>query len=85
MRIYAGNLSEELTEEELYDTFANYGEIVSIEIIQDRESTHSKGFGFVGMLIRSEAETAIKSLDNSELKGKIIKVNQASLNVDEVV
>jgi RNA recognition motif-containing protein len=76
MKIYARNLSDELTEEELYDTFANYGEIVSIEIIRDRGSSRSKGFGFVGMLTRSEAKTAIKNLDNYELKGKTIKVTQ---------
>ncbi|MFC1839476.1 RNA recognition motif domain-containing protein [Thermodesulfobacteriota bacterium] len=77
MKIYAGNLSDEITQEDLYDTFANYGEIVSIELITDQDSGRLKGFGFVGMLTLVDAETAIRNLNNSELKERTIKVSQA--------
>jgi len=77
MNIYVGNLSYDVTEDEVRDIFSSHGEISSISIIKDKYSGQSKGFGFVEMPNQAEAEEAIKTLNESELKGRNIKVNQA--------
>ena len=77
MNIYVGSLSYDVTEDEVRDVFSPYGEISSISIIKDKFSGKSKGFGFVEMPNQAEAEEAIKTLNESELKGRNIKVNQA--------
>ena len=77
MNIYVGNLSYEVTDDEVKDLFSPHGEISSVSIIKDKYSGQSKGFGFVEMPNQAEAEEAIKALNESELKGRNIKVNQA--------
>ena len=77
MNIYVGNFSYDVTEDEVRDIFSSHGEISSISIIKDKYSGQSKGFGFVEMPNQAEAEEAIKTLNESELKGRNIKVNQA--------
>jgi RNA recognition motif-containing protein len=77
MNIYVGSLSYDVTEDEIRDVFSPYGEISSISIIKDKFSGKSKGFGFVEMPKQEEAEEAIKCLDESEMKGRNIKVNEA--------
>lgn len=77
MNIYVGSLSYDVTEDEIRDVFSPYGEISSISIITDKYSGKSKGFGFVEMPKQEEAEEAIKCLDESEMKGRNIKVNEA--------
>jgi len=77
MNIYVGSLSYDATEDEVRDVFSSYGEISSISIITDKYSGKSKGFGFVEMPKQEEAEEAIKCLDESEMKGRNIKVNEA--------
>jgi RNA recognition motif-containing protein len=77
MNIYVGNLSYEITDDEVKDIFSPHGEIASVSIIRDKHSGQSKGFGFVEMPNQAEAEEAIKALNESELKGRNIKVNQA--------
>jgi len=77
MNIYVGSLSYEVTEEDLQEAFGAYGEVVSVKVIKDQYNGRSKGFGFVEMPNRTEADAAIKGLDNSELKGRTIMVNQA--------
>ena len=77
MNIYVGNLSYEITDDEIKDLFSPHGEIASVSIIKDKHSGQSKGFGFVEMPNQAEAEEAIKALNESELKGRNIKVNQA--------
>ena len=77
MNIYVGNLSYDVTEDEVRDIFSSHGEISSISIIKDKYSGQSKGFGFVEMPNQAEAEEAIKTLNESDLKGRNIKVNQA--------
>jgi RNA recognition motif-containing protein len=77
MNIYVGNLSYNVTEDELKKLFSEFGEVTTVNIITDKFSGQSKGFGFVEMTNDSEAEEAIKALDGSELKGRNIKVNQA--------
>lgn len=77
MNIYVGNLSYEVTDDEVRDIFSPHGEITSVSIIKDKYSGQSKGFGFVEMPNQAEAEEAIKTLNESDLKGRNIKVNQA--------
>ncbi len=77
MKIYVGNLSYQTTEEDLRSAFANYGEVASAEIIQDRATGRSKGFGFVEMANRQEAEAAIQGLNETELSQRRIVVNEA--------
>lgn len=77
MNIYVGNLAYGVTESELKDAFAEFGEVSSVTIITDKFSGQSKGFGFVEMPNNSEADSAIKALNESSIKGRNIKVNQA--------
>jgi RNA recognition motif-containing protein len=77
MNIYVGNLPYTVSDDELRDAFAAFGAVTSAKIIMDKYSGRSKGFGFVEMENDAEAEEAIKSLDNTELKGRNLRVNQA--------
>jgi len=82
MNIYVGNLPYNITDDELRAAFAPYGEVSSAKIIMDKFSGRSKGFGFVEMSNDSEAQEAIKNLDNSEMKGRNLRVNQAKPRTD---
>ena len=82
MNIYVGNLPYNLTDDELRDAFAAFGTVTSAKIIMDKYSGRSKGFGFVEMDNDSEAEEAIKKLDNSDMKGRNLRVNQAKPRAD---
>ena len=75
--IYVGNLSYQLTDDELRDAFAAFGEVASAKIIMDRDTGRSKGFGFVEMPDDSSAEEAIKQLDGQSLGGRNLRVNEA--------
>ena len=77
MNIYVGNLSYEVTEEDLKQAFEGSGQVVSVNIIKDRYSGESRGFGFVEMPDRAEAESAINNLNGKELKGRTLNVNEA--------
>ncbi len=77
MNIYIGNLAYSVTEEDLREAFSAYGEIESVNLITDRFSGESKGFGFVEMPNNSEADAAIKGINGEPLKGREAKVNQA--------
>lgn len=77
MNIYVGNLPYTLTDEELIQTFSQYGQVASAKIIMDRITGRSKGFGFVEMPVQAEAEEAIKNLDGSSLQGRNIRVNES--------
>ncbi|NIV91846.1 RNA-binding protein [candidate division KSB1 bacterium] len=77
MNMYIGNLAYTVTEDDLKALFSEYGEVESVNIITDRYSRQSKGFGFVDMPNNSEADKAIKALNGTEFKGRNIKVNQA--------
>jgi len=77
MNIYAGNLSYEVTEEDLKKAFEAFGEVESIKIIKDRYTDRSKGFGFVEMPDNRNAQSAIEGLNGTELKGRKILVNKA--------
>jgi hypothetical protein len=77
MNIYAGNLPYSVTEDDLREAFAAFGEVANVQLITDKFSGQSKGFGFVEMPNNAEADEAIKSLNDTPLKGRDIKVNQA--------
>ena len=77
MNIYVGNLAYSVTEDEVRDAFAEFGEVSSVNIIMDKISGQSKGFGFVEMANNSEADEAIKALNESPMKGRNLRVNQA--------
>lgn len=77
MNIYVGNLSYQMTEEELKETFASYGDVKSAKIIIDRNSNRSKGFGFVEMDSNEDATKAIEELNNKEVAGRNLRVNEA--------
>ncbi|HAJ35475.1 MAG TPA: RNA-binding protein [Chloroflexi bacterium] len=77
MNIYVGNLSYRTTEDELRRAFEAYGAVSSASIIKDRDSGQSKGFGFVEMPSDAEAQAAINALNDKEVGGRRLKVNQA--------
>ena len=77
MNIYVGNLSYSTTEDDLRAAFAEFGAVSSCSIITDKFSGQSKGFGFVEMDDNSEADAAIKALNDKPLGGRNLKVNQA--------
>ena len=76
-KLYVGNLPYSATEQILIETFSQYGTVDSANIIIDRDSGRSKGFGFVEMSSDSEAQKAIQELDGSTLDDRQIKVNEA--------
>ncbi|NIS07139.1 MAG: RNA-binding protein [Gammaproteobacteria bacterium] len=82
MNIYVGNLPYNVTDDELRAAFADFGEVASANVIMDRASGRSKGFGFVEMPNDSEAEEAINALNESPFNGRNIKVNQARPRTD---
>lgn len=77
MRIYVGNLPYSVTDDDLRDLFAEFGELASAEVIKDKFSGQSKGFGFVDMPSNSDADAAIKALNESDMKGRKLTVNEA--------
>ena len=77
MNIYVGNLNYRLKEEDLEDTFSNYGEVATVKLISDRVTGRAKGFGFVEMPNDDEALSAIENLDGHELMEREMRVNQA--------
>jgi RNA recognition motif-containing protein len=77
MNIYTGNLSYEVTENELKEAFEAFGKVETVKIIKDNDTGRSKGFGFVEMPDNAEAQAAINGLNDKELKGKAMKVNTA--------
>ncbi len=82
MNIYVGNLPYSVTEADLRETFARFGEVSSVNLITDKFSGDSKGFGFIEMDNNAQADAAIKGLNDTDLKGRAIKVNQAKPKTD---
>jgi RNA recognition motif-containing protein len=82
MNIYAGNLSRELTEDELRQAFEEFGEVKSVNIINDKYSGESKGFGFIEMPSKEEGKAAIENLNGKDLKGRTLNVNEARPRTD---
>ena len=77
VEIYVGNLSYEMTEEELRETFAAYGTVTACRLVTNRYNGKSKGFGFIQMPVRAEAEAACAALNDKEIQGRKMKCNEA--------
>jgi RNA recognition motif-containing protein len=77
MNIYVGNLSYDVTEDDLREAFSRFGQVASSNVIKDRETGRSKGFGFVEMPTQAEAQAAIAGLNGQELKARKMNVNEA--------
>jgi len=82
MNIYAGNLAHDLTEDELRQAFEEFGKVDTARIIKDKYSGDSKGFGFVEMPSKDEAQAAIDTLNGKDLKGRPLSVNEARPRTD---
>jgi RNA recognition motif-containing protein len=76
MNIYVGNLSLETTEDDLRQAFEAFGQVISVKIVRGRATGESAGFGFVGMPVSDEGQTAIGEMNGKDLKGNAIKVEQ---------
>lgn len=76
-KIYVGNLSFSVTNDDLKTKFEQYGKVDSAKIITDRDTGRSKGFGFVEMSNSQEANSAIESLNGSDYQGRSLTVNEA--------
>jgi len=77
MNIYVGNIPKETSESEVRQAFEQYGEVTTINLIKDKYTNMLKGFGFVEMPKKAEAETAIKGLDGVMFAGRPLTVNPA--------
>ena len=77
MNIYVGNLSRFVTEDALRNLFATFGQVASVRLIKDKFSGEPRGFGFVEMPNKEEAEKAIADLNGSDFEGQSLKVNEA--------
>ena len=77
VEIYVGNLSYDLTDDSLKDLFAKYGEVASARIVLNRFNGKSKGFGFIQMPNRDEAERACAAINDKEIMGRRVKCNEA--------
>ncbi len=77
MNIYVGNLSFDVTEDDLRSAFEAFGKVDTVNIIKDRESGRPKGFGFVEMSSGEEAKKAIEAMNGKEFKGRAMNVNEA--------
>ena len=77
MKLYVGNLSYEVTDVDLRDAFSAHGQVTTAEVVKDKYSGQSKGFGFVEMPSQQEANAAMQALNGNDLKGRSINVNEA--------
>ncbi|NBC12967.1 MAG: RNA-binding protein [Gammaproteobacteria bacterium] len=82
MNIYVGNLPYSVTDSDLRETFTQYGSVDQVNLITDKFSGESKGFGFVEMGNNAEADAAIKALNGTDYQGRNITVNQAKPKSD---
>ena len=82
MNIYVGNLAYSVTQDDLREAFGAYGNVESANLITDKFTGDSKGFAFVEMPSNSEADAAIKGLNETPLKGRPLRVNQAKPRSD---
>jgi len=77
MNIYVGNLSQQTTEDDLRQAFEAFGQVESVNIIKDRFSGESRGFGFVEIPSKQEAQKAIEEMNGKDLMGRAVNVNEA--------
>ncbi len=77
MKIYVGNMPYSTSSEDLHELFAEHGNVVDANVVMDRETGRSKGFGFVEMPNDAEAREAIEALNSSQLSGRTLRVSEA--------
>jgi RNA recognition motif-containing protein len=77
MNLYIGNLSRDVTESDLYELFQPFGKLTSVNVVKDKFSGVSKGFGFIEMPVKAEAEAAIAGLHRTQLKGQSLDITEA--------
>jgi len=77
MRLYVGNLSYNVTNQQLEELFAPFGQVKSAQVVMDRDTGRSKGFGFVEMIDGNQARAAIEGLNLKEIDGRSLTVNEA--------
>ena len=82
MNIYVGNLSPQTTDDDLRQAFAAYGQVDSAAVIKEKFTGESRGFGFVEMPSKNEAQNAIDELDGKDLMGRTLTVNEARPKAD---
>jgi len=82
MNIYVGNLSFEATESDVENAFAEFGDVKSVNVIKDRDTGRSRGFGFVEMSNREAGLNAIEALDQHQIRGRDVTVNEAKPRED---
>ena len=82
MNIYVGNLVFDVSEDDLREAFEQFGEITEVRLIMDKFSGKSKGFGFIEMPSKDEAEKAIEEMNGKEFKGRALSVNEAKPKTD---
>ena len=83
MNIYVGNLSRDVSETDLKEAFQAFGEVASAAVIKDKYTGESRGFGFVEMPNKEEADKAIAGLNGKDIKGRAITVNEARPRRDD--
>jgi RNA recognition motif-containing protein len=83
MKIYAGNLSYNVTEDDLRQAFEAYGQVASASIVKDKFTGQSKGFGFVEMPSDQEAKAAIAAINGTEMGGRSLNVSEARPRTDD--
>lgn len=76
-KLYVGNLSYDMSSQDLEQAFSSHGTVESATVINDRDTGRSKGFGFVEMATEEEAEAAIAAMNGAEIQGRALKVNVA--------
>lgn len=77
LNIYVGNLPYRMSEAELREVFAEFGEVVRAKIVKDKDTNRSKGFGFVEMSNDNDGKRAIEALNNKEVNGRALRINEA--------
>jgi RNA recognition motif-containing protein len=77
MNIFVGNLSRDVTEEDLRTAFSAFGQVSKVTILKDKFSGEPRGFGFVEMPAKAEAQAAINGMNQKDLKGRVLNVNEA--------
>jgi len=82
MNIYVGNLPHKATEDEVRQAFAEFGEVTEVRLIVDKFSGESRGFGFVEMPSKAEAEKAIEEMNGKDFMERVLNVNEAQPKVD---
>jgi len=82
MRLYVGNLSRDVTEDDLRETFQAFGKVDEVVVVKDKFNGVPKGFAFIEMPVQGEAQKAIEDLSGKELKGRSIDVNEARPKTD---